>query len=189
MSAARTTAAICLAMGAAFVAPRPARAARKGDVTLPDEVEVAGKKLVLNGMGIRQATVFKVDVYVAGLYLPEKTSDAKVIIDTDAPRKLVMHFVRDVDKDDLVEAYKEGFAKAKKPALQPTVEKFVAALEDVKKGQEIAMTYVPGEGTKLEVKGKAKLTVPGHEFVSALLAIYVGAEPPNESLKRGLLGG
>ena len=37
------------------------------DVNFPDQAQVEGSKLTLNGLGLRQATAFKVNVYVAAL--------------------------------------------------------------------------------------------------------------------------
>lgn len=71
---------------------------------------VDGETLVLNGLGLRLATAFKVNVYVAGLYVPEATQDAQAILDSAGPRKLVMHFLRKVGAKDLNKAWKKGFA-------------------------------------------------------------------------------
>ena len=49
-------------------------------VKVPDSVKAGGTDLVLNGLGIRKATFLKVKVYVAGLYLPQKSGDAGKII-------------------------------------------------------------------------------------------------------------
>ena len=38
-------------------------------VRMPDQITVAGQPLVLNGMGLRGATISRINVYVAGLYL------------------------------------------------------------------------------------------------------------------------
>jgi len=45
------------------------QAADLDGVTLPDTMQLDGSELVLNGMGTRKATMFKVKVYVMGLYL------------------------------------------------------------------------------------------------------------------------
>jgi hypothetical protein len=50
------------------------------------------------------------------------------------------------------------------------------------------MTYVPGTGTRLTVKGNDKLTIPGQPFAKALFTIWLGPNPPNSDLKKGLLG-
>ena len=46
----------------------PASAGQLEGVRLPDQVSVSGRNLVLNGVGVREAAVFMVNVYVAGLY-------------------------------------------------------------------------------------------------------------------------
>jgi hypothetical protein len=38
-------------------------------VNFPDQAQVDGSNLVLNGLGLRHATAFKVNVYVAALYV------------------------------------------------------------------------------------------------------------------------
>ena len=50
------------------------QAATVAGVNLPDTTTVGDKSLVLNGLGLR--TEFMVKVYVGGLYLEHKTTDA-----------------------------------------------------------------------------------------------------------------
>ena len=71
-------------------------AATLAGVTLPDTVQVGSTMLVLNGMGIR--TKYMVKVYVAGLYLEQKSSDPGAIIKADAPKRIVMQFVHGASK-------------------------------------------------------------------------------------------
>src|SRR5256885_10815848 len=84
-------------------------AGERGGVTMPDTVTVEGKNLVLNGMGIREATVFNVKVYVAGLYVEKKSQAADELIRSEQVKRLDLVFVRDVDHDDVVEAWHKGF--------------------------------------------------------------------------------
>jgi hypothetical protein len=88
----------------------PALAAPAGElegVKLPDQVTVSGRNLVLNGLGVREATVLMVNVYVAGLYLEAKSSDPAAILDPGQPKQIVMKFVRSVGKEKLTEAFTE----------------------------------------------------------------------------------
>jgi hypothetical protein len=39
------------------------------DVNFPEQAQVEGSTLTLNGLGLRQAMVLKVNVYVAALYV------------------------------------------------------------------------------------------------------------------------
>ena len=68
-------------------------------ITMPETVQVGSTPLVLNGMGLR--TKFMVKVYVAGLYLPQKSSDAGAILKGDAPKRMVMHFVHGASKSQM----------------------------------------------------------------------------------------
>ena len=177
-----------LALCTLLAAPA-ASAAEKGDVKMPDTIQVAGKTLKLNGMGIREATIFAIDVYVAGLYVPETSKDASKLMNADVPKRLVLTFVRDVDADDITGAFKESFEKNKfGPAIQGQLAKLNGWMTDMKDGQSMAFTYVPGQGLDVEVQGKNKGRIEGKAFQASFLAIWLGKNPPNSGLKKGLLG-
>lgn len=178
-------------IGALALLPAAAHAASRAGVSLPDTQEVGGKTLVLNGLGIRQATVLNFNVYVAGLYLEKKTGDAKAIIDSDAPKQILMHFIRDVSADDIREAYDEGFEKnagGKLGAIEARVKKLNGWMADMKKGDRMSITYVPGKGTTVNIRGKDQGTIEGADFAKVMFAIFFGSEPPNSDLKEGMLG-
>lgn len=171
-------------------AAAPSLAAEKAGVKLPDAYDLEGQTLVLNGLGLREATIFAVDVYVAGLYLPSKTKDVDAILKGDVPKHLTMKFVRDVGRDKQVEAWREGFEKNAKDyaAIEARVEKLLGWMDDLDDGEIMAVSYVPGQGTTVSVKGEVEGTIEGEDFQYALFRIYIGPTPPNEGLKSGLLG-
>ncbi len=69
----------------------------------------------LNGVGIRSQ--FSFNVYVAGLYLPDRNRDAESIIRAGAPSRIDKRFVRDgVTKDKLTKARQDGFSANSPPA-------------------------------------------------------------------------
>lgn len=177
---------LVLALGAA-----PAWAAKKAGVEMPDSREVGGQSLVLNGLGIREATIFSVDVYVAGLYLPTKTDSVDKILDAGTAKHLEMKFVRDVGRNKQVPAWKEGFEKNAKDykAIESKVNQLLGWMADISSGESMALSYVPGKGTTVYVKGQKKGTIEGEDFQYALFRIYIGPNPPNSGLKTGLLGG
>ncbi len=174
---------------AALVLSVPAFAGSLVGVTLPDTVSVNGKDLVLNGMGLRKKAIFK--VYVGALYLPAKSGDANTVIKLDEPKRMVMHFVRSVGKDKIVEGWREGFANnspATLEALQQRLDEFAGLWADMADGDEAVMTYVPGTGLKLEIRGKEVGLIQGKVFADAVFACWLGPRPPSEDLKVGLLG-
>jgi hypothetical protein len=179
-----------LLLVAALVA-HPALAAQLAGVTLPDQVETGGRSLVLNGLGLREATVLMVDVYVAGLYVESKTSDPTVILGADQAKQIVMRFVRSVGKEKLAEAWTEGFAKNagdQAAALAAGLATLNGAMADVKKEDLIVLTYLPGTGVSVSVKGNDAAVITGDDFQRVLFSIWLGPNPPNVSLREGLLG-
>ncbi len=169
----------------------PAHAGKLAGVTLPDTVTVAGKPLILNGMGLREATFLKIDVYVAGLYLPRVSSDPAAILGTDDAKQLVLRFVRDVDRDDIIEAWSNGFAgNASVPvaALRPQIARLNGWMPRFEDGDTLVFRYVPGDGVTVEVNGVRKGVIQGADFARSLFAIWLGPKPPTSDLKRGLLG-
>ena len=161
-------------------------------VSFPEQTQVQTSPLTLNGLGLRQATMLKINVYVAALYVAQKSMDANTILASNTPKQLVLHFVRDVDGKDLKEAWEEGFehnAKAQIPALKERIEKLQATMGDMKSGQKLTFTHKPGAGIEVDVNGAVKGTIEGDDFAKAFLSIWLGAKPPNSGIKEGLLGG
>jgi hypothetical protein len=164
-------------------------AASLAGVTLPDSQQVAGKSLVLNGIGLR--TKIMVKVYVAGLYLEQKSSDPTAIMKSDTPKRIVMHFIYHPSKSQMADAFNEGFADNAPDALKtmkPDIDKLNGALEDLKAGDEMVFTYVPGTGTTLAINGNDKVTIGGQPFAQALLSVWLGPKPPTADVKKGMLG-
>src|SRR3569832_1777838 len=78
------------------------------DVTLPATIKKDKTDLVLNGAGIRKKVIFK--LYVAGLYLKEKTKDASEIINGDKPMLMRLTITSKlISSDNMSEAIEEGF--------------------------------------------------------------------------------
>jgi Chalcone isomerase-like len=161
------------------------------DVTLPTRIEVEGNSLVLNGMALRKKAIFK--VYVAGLYLPEKAADAEAILAADGPRRIVLQFLRGVSANQMCDALNDGL-KDNTPnasaALRQQFTRMCALFDEVKKGEQFVFTYLPGTGTRIEVKQQVKGTLEGKDFADALFRAWLGPKPgPGEDFKRKLLGG
>jgi len=184
--------ALLVALSAAVLVATRGHAATCRDVQFPDRVKLGGADLALNGLGIRKATFLSIKVYVAGLYLPQKSGDAAGILRADARWQLVLRFLRDVGASDIRDAFQEGFEKAagdKLAALGPRIEALKARMVDFKTGQALTFTHDPAAGVAVDVNGSAGPAIAGADFAAALLAIWLGSKPPNEDLKTGLLGG
>ncbi len=168
---------------------QPLLAETVAGVTLPETSQVEDTDLVLNGIGIRKATWFKVKVYVAGLYLTTKSNEPESILDSSSPKRLVMQFVRDVEADKLTNGWTEGFKKnvTDLSALQKRLDQFNGYMSDIQDGQAIDLTFSQA-GVGVSFAGASKGTIEGQDFARALLSVWLGPEPPNGDLKDGLLG-
>lgn len=160
-------------------------------VKLPDQVNVGGQQLVLNGAGVREKFFF--DIYVAALYLPEKNGDADAILAADRPWRMMMHFLYSkVAKKKLDAGWEEGISDNVSPEqlgqLKQRLEQFKSLFEEMHKGEEAILDYVPGKGVQVSVKGEMKGTVTGSDFAAALLSVWLGKEPVTGKLKKALLG-
>ncbi len=168
----------------------PASAATLEGVSVPDQATVDGKSLMLNGLGLRTATMLKVKVYVIGLYLESKSSDAEAIISLSGPKRIEMHFMRAVTAKQLRDGWSEAFeANYKKlDSIKAEIEKFNASMRDVKSGDLIALDFT-ADAVEVSLNGAKIDSVPGADFQQAALSIWLGRKPPNKGLKEGLLGG
>lgn len=156
-------------------------------VQLPDTATVGGQALVLNGLGLRE--VMFIDVYVGALYLPAKSQDAAGIITQETPKRVVMHFVREVGADDIRATLRESLALSPDAATALAhFDTMSGWLSDLRAGDQVVLDYLPGEGTQVRVKGQLKGTIPGSAFMRAIWGIWLGPTPPSAALKQGMLG-
>jgi hypothetical protein len=174
-----------------WLAPALGHARECLGVSFPEQVQVAGTSLALNGLGLRQATLFKVNVYVAALYVPKPTADASVILAAATPYEMQLHFVRNVGAADIAKGWVEGFQRNGQGA-QGSSDERVATLRgwmtDIKSGESMIFLFQPGTGLVVRVNGSVKGTIPGDDFGRTFLSIWLGV-PPNPEIKVGLLGG
>ena len=178
-----------LCVGLSFNAP-PAPAADVAGMKLPDQVNVQGKSLKLNGTGLRQATILKINVYAAGLYLESSSRDGEAIANSDQPKSIEMAFLRDVTAKQMAEAFQEGFDRncvADCARLKPDLAKLQGFLKDMKKGETMAIRFLT-DGVDLMIRGQKAGSVGDKAFSHQLIRCWIGRNPPNAGLKDGLLG-
>lgn len=178
-----------LVLSLTLALPALAKEKEVGGVKFPDTVSVEGKELKLNGAGLRTKAIFK--VYAAGLYVETTSQDAAQVISSDQIKRVRMYMLRDLEKTKITEAITEGMEKNNKaamPALKARLETVNAAIPDLKKGDELTITYIPGKGTRVQSKGGQDLSVEGKDFADALFSVWLGKEPVDDDLKDGMLG-
>jgi hypothetical protein len=174
--------------------PLAVQAAEVAGVRIDDRTRVGSAELVLNGAGLRKRAFFQ--VYAIGLYLPQKSSDARTLLEQPGPKRVQIHMLRNVGADAFTEALADGIranhSEGEAKALEPRVAELgaiMAELKEAKKGMAIALDWQPATGTVLLVDGAARgKPIAGEDFYRALLRIWVGDRPVQDDLKKALLG-
>lgn len=181
---------------AAAVAAMPVLAAvQVKSAKFEETLQVGNQNLVLNGAGVRVKII--VDVYAAGLYLPNKVrSEGKAISSTGA-KSMQIVLLRDLTGEKFAEAMVDGFKAnntdadvAKYQAKLDQLRSLMLTFGTVKEGTVINMTSIPGTGLRVSVNGQQKGTeITGDDFYQAMLKIWLGEKPVDSDLKSALLGG
>lgn len=157
--------------------------------------QVGSATLQLNGAGVRTRVFFK--VYAAGLYVPQKSTDAAALLAQTGARRIAITMLRDVDGETFAGALDEGLRanhseaqlagwKSQLDALHASIK----AAGEAKKGMVLHFEFTPEAGTRLTVGGQARgSAIPGADFFTALLRIWIGDKPVDANLKKAMLGG
>ncbi len=158
-------------------------------------VQVGGQALQLNGAGLRTRAFFK--VYAAGLYVPQKANSAAALLAQKGPRRVEIHMLRDVSADTFAEALMDGLkanhTEAQLAGWRSQIDALQANMKSIgeaKKGNVIFFEFTPEAGTRLVVNGQPKGDpIPGEDFFTAVLRVWIGDKPADAGLKKGLVGG
>ena len=165
-------------------------------------VEVAGKSIPdLAQVGktdvpLRGAELLKykwvISLYVAGLYLPagtEATPDAVVAV---SPKRLLMHYSRDIPREKMVEATDEtigrGLAPVQIEALQTSLKAWNVLYPAPLENDVLTFDHLPGGVLIMALNGTEVGRLTDENFARALFAIWIGKEPVKESLRDVIIG-
>lgn len=158
---------------------------------LPATTQANGEPLSLNGKGTRKKLFIK--LYNAGLYLKTPSQDAKAIVDADEAMSIKLNIISDlITAEKMENATMEGFNKSTGGNLSPLageIDQFMGVFKQgIENGDSYDFTYAPGTGTVVSKNGTAQVTIGGLPFKQALFGIWLGEQPAQEKLKKGMLG-
>lgn len=160
-------------------------------IDVKENVFIANKKMVLNGVGVRKKLFFK--LYVGSLYLPKKTMDAKTILEGNENMTIELNIISKlITSAKLKEALEEGFSTVEDKKMELIKDKlkiFTGVFEDeeVKNGDIFTFNYIDGKVETYKNK-KHILTTEGQDFKEALFGIWLGDRAIDKDLKKNMLG-
>ena len=162
-----------------------------GGIHAPDSLETGPTRLILNGAGVR--TKFFLKLYVGGLYLEQKGSDPKQLIEADEPMAIRLHITSSlITSAKMEKVTREGFVKAtggKIAPIEAQIETFISVFrEKISENDVYDLIYVPGRGIEVHKNGKFHSLTVGLPFKQALFGIWLCENPAQKSLKEEMLG-
>ena len=175
----------------------PARAADVEGVKIEDKVVLANgvPELVLNGVGVRHKFAF-IKVYIGSLYLAQRKNDNEAIFADPGPKRVSMHILSsEVTAQDLISSMNNALAVNLSPHELALIEKRIrdlntvmSSIKAINKGSVVHLDYLPDVGTRVIVDGQERITIPGADFFSAMLHIWIGNKPVDGRLRDAMLG-
>lgn len=175
-----------------WVAPVFAADKEIAGVTFPVEKVVAGKKVVLNGVGLLKKFVF-VKVYAGGFYCEHPTATAAEAINSDQIKQFYLHYLTSkATAKKLQDGFIEAIEGANPPELvkaqADNIKRYASWLDkDMAPGKTSVSTYVPGKGITLEFQGVEKGTINDPDFTRMYMT-YIFGDKANSDVRDGYLG-
>ena len=197
--------------------PAPTVEEPKSDVQFAKWMGFPGAKgqLHLLDVGIRTKTIFSVKVYAFGLYLDAKPAAKalaaykdlskkerrksgklyQALLDGDFSKGLRWVMTRDVDGEDIAEAFADSLeprlkklAKAAKPEQVEAAKKALATFkgyfkDELTEDTELIFAWHPGGRLVTQVNGKLLGEVKSGHLALALFDVYLGADPISDDAK------
>ena len=162
----------------AMLAAGLAEAKELGGVKMPDTVELEGRRLALAHMALKEKLFF--DVYVWGLYMEQIPRADSEAIAANNLKRLHFRFLRKVRREQLIEAMRHGLSRQSdlsSGAMQPHLEAMLQSLRDVRKGDNLVITYVPNSGLQISGEASGGVLIPGKGFADALFTAWLRSHP------------
>ena len=176
----------CLAL-----APR-AGAVDLAGVHIPETFQIDGRTLVLNGYGLRTLTFLRVKIYVAALYLPERTYDPQAIMTSAGPKVVVLRYLHGGSKQQVQSRFREGEQEncgdgRCDASLEADFERLVAAAPAVEPGDTTTFV-VTDKSLRVSFNGRPLEQFGRGALGNLILAGFIGPHPPSQEFRASLLG-
>jgi hypothetical protein len=162
----------------AMLAAGLAEAREVGGVKMPDTLELEGRRLALAHMALKEKLFF--DVYVWGLYMEQIPRADSEAVAANNLKRLHFRFLRKVRREQLVEAMRHGLSRhadLNSVAMKPQMEAMLQSLRDVRKGDNLVITYLPDSGLQISGEASGGVLIPGKVFADALFTAWLRSHP------------
>ncbi|MGL5408763.1 MAG: chalcone isomerase family protein [Shewanella sp.] len=179
-----------LTLATALILPGITLAKEVSGIQVADTLTLENQALVLNGAGVRSK--FFMDLYVGSLYVPNAAKSTATVIEAPIAAIRLNITSNMITADKMRAAITEGFeyATADNTAdIQPQIDAFMALFKDeIKQGDQFTFVTQKNTGVSTYKNDQKQATIEGEMFRQALLKIWLGDKPAQQSLKEAMLG-
>ena len=127
-------------------------------ISMADNITVENETLILNGLGLREK--YWVDVYVAGLYLPQKMSNGDDIIKANITKRIQVEFIySSVPQAKMIVVLEENILPTIHSSLQKPLHLFANGswMQDFTSGDVVMFDYNPTtQTTTIYINGSTR---------------------------------
>lgn len=114
------------------------------------------------------------------------------IVAATGPKQMHLRMLREVDSERIVNGINEALEKTATRPLDEIAEartRFLAVFgtDKLAEGDDLRMTYLPGQGLEIRHNDTVRDVIPGEEFARAFFEIYFGPKPVEDGIKKNLL--
>lgn len=181
---------VTLALGISLLLPNIGNAKALGGVHIEESFSTSNTQLVLNGAGIRSK--FFMDLYVASLYTPKAIQQVEAIIGSPVLAIRLDILSTMITSDKMNAAINDGFKNATQgntQAIEGAIEAFMATFNaPINVGDHFIFILEKGQGVSSIKNGQPQGHIQDEAFRQALIKIWLGDEPAQQSLKEAMLG-
>lgn len=158
-------------------------------VVFEKSVQVQNDVLHLHRTALLRYLVF-IKAYVGALYLPSGIDPHKVL--TPVAKRLELSYFHAIEADDFARATRqkieENVSADALSTISARIEELGRLYQDVVPGDRYALTYTPGNGTRLTLNGQTLGVIDGEDFAKAVFSVWLGKNPIDQKFKTALLG-
>jgi hypothetical protein len=148
----------------------------------------AGYDLPFRGGTLCRHKAFR--VYTAALFVQAGARTREEVLGP-VPKRLILHYHRDIDREDIVEASERTLRKNPRidmKRLRERLDRIYSWYENVREGDRFWLDYMPGKGSELFFNGVSKGVIEGDDFAAAYFGIWLSDHSLSEKYRRRLLG-
>lgn len=155
-----------------------------------NEIKIENEKLILNGLAVRKATIFNIKILVAGLYLTTKSNGPDLILNSTSTKEIRIRFMKSISSEKISKMWSEQLLnRCLKDCI--TLKEQAAQLGklmiDIKPGDALSFIFFD-QYVQVILSNNNSGKIEGRNFQKALLSLWIGENPLDENLKKGLLG-